>query len=157
MVLRACVLCLSAIALASCDTISAPRCNRVSFSQASTEADTVTTTTGLRYIEGNAGEGVEVDWCNDVLLHYEGFLLDGTRFETTREADTPLLFAPGLDAVITGFAQGVIGMRPGGTRRLIIRPELGFGSRARLDANGRVVIPANSTIVYDIELLEVAQ
>jgi peptidylprolyl isomerase len=145
------------MALAGCfDRIAAPECNPVSFSQASTQGDTITTTTGLRYINGSPGEGVAVDWCNDVLLHYDGFLLDGSRFDSTRDADSPLLFAPGLDAVITGFAQGVIGMRPGGTRTLIIPPELAFGSTPRVDATGEVVIPANSTVVYEVELLDVA-
>jgi FKBP-type peptidyl-prolyl cis-trans isomerase len=154
MSLRACALVFGATALTGCfDRISAPECNRVSFSQASVSGDTITTTTGLRYIEGTVGSGIAADWCRNVVVHYEGFLLDGTKFDGTRDADTPLLFAPGLAGLIAGFEQGVIGMRVGGTRRLILPPELAFGSTAQRDASGQVVIPANSTVVFDIEVL----
>lgn len=139
------------------DRISAPTCSPVAFTQASVSADTVTTTTGLRYIEGTVGPGAAVDWCNTVAIHYDAFLLDGTRFDTSRDTDSPLLFSPGLGDLIDGIEQGVVGVRVGGTRRLIIPPALGFGSDPRRDPDGQIVIPGNSTVVYDIEVVQVAQ
>jgi FKBP-type peptidyl-prolyl cis-trans isomerase len=139
------------------DKISAPTCSAVAFTQASVSADTVMTTTGLRYIEGTVGPGAAVDWCNTVVIHYDAFLLDGTPFDNSRDADSPLVFSPGLGALIDGLEQGVIGLRVGGTRRLIIPPALGFGPEPRRDQDGQIVIPGNSTVVYDIEVVQVAQ
>lgn len=139
------------------DRIDAPECTAVAFTQASVSGDTITTTTGLRYIEGTAGQGIAVDWCQTIAVHYDAFLLDGTRFDTSRDTDTPLIFSPGLGGLIDGIEQGVIGVRVGGQRRLIIPPALGFGPQPRRDENGQVVIPGNSTVVYDIEVVQVAQ
>ena len=158
MTMRRCLLCLSTALLSGCfEKLTAPRCTAGSFSQASVSGDTITTTTGLRYIEGTTGGGVAVDWCRTVAIHYDAFLLDGTKFDSSRDSDAPLIFAPGLGGLIDGIEQGVIGMRLGGTRRLIISPALGFGSEPRRDANGQIIIPGNSTVVYDIEVVEVAQ
>jgi FKBP-type peptidyl-prolyl cis-trans isomerase FkpA len=155
--MRACLLCLSTALLTGCfEKLTAPPCTAVSFSQASVGGDTVATTTGLRYIERVAGGGTAVDWCRNVAIHYDAFLLDGTKFDSSRDG-APLIFAPGLGGLIAGVEQGVIGIRLGGTRRLIIPPALGFGAEPRRDANGQVVIPGNSTVVYDIEVLDVAK
>ena len=139
------------------DRIDAPECTPVEFTQASTSGDTITTTTGLRFIEGTVGQGIAVDWCQTIALHYDAFLLDGTLFDSSRDTDTPLVFSPGLGGLIDGIEQGVIGVRVGGQRRLIIPPALGFGPQPRRDENGEVVIPGNSTVVYDIEVVQVAQ
>jgi FKBP-type peptidyl-prolyl cis-trans isomerase len=155
---RTCVLCLSTALLTGCiEKLTAPPCVPVPFSQASISGDTISTTTGLRYIEGNAGPGIAVDWCRNIAIHYDAFLLDGTKFDSSREAGLALVFAPGLGGLIDGVEQGVIGMRAGGTRRLIISPALGFGSEPRRDASGQVVVPGNSTVVYDIEVLQVGR
>jgi FKBP-type peptidyl-prolyl cis-trans isomerase len=157
MTLRACFLILSALLLTGCiERLNAPQCAPVSFSQASAEADTITTTTGLRYIEGETGGGIAVDWCRPVAIHYEASLLDGTMFDSSRDG-APLVFTPGLGGLIDGIEQGVVGMRTHATRRLIIPPALGFGSEPRRDASGQIVVPGNSTVVYDIEIVEVGQ
>jgi FKBP-type peptidyl-prolyl cis-trans isomerase FkpA len=151
------LLCLFAALLVGCiDRVNAPSCTPVQVSQASVSGDTVTTTTGLRYIEGTVGPGVAVDWCRSVAIHYDGFLLDGTKFDSSRDGN-PLVFAPGFRGLIDGVEQGVVGVRKGGTRRLIIPPGLGFGPEPRRDTSGQVVIPGNSTVVYDIEVVDVAQ
>ena len=139
------------------DKISAPTCSPVAFTQASVSGDTITTTTGLRFIEGAVGPGLAVDWCNTIAMHYDAFLLDGTQFDSSRDADALLVFSPGLGDLIDGLEQGVIGVRAGGTRRLIIPPALGFGSEPRRGLDGQIVIPGNSTLVYDIEVLQIAQ
>ena len=126
------------------------------FSQAAVNGDTITTTTGLRYIEGQPGAGLEEDWCRALAIHYTGFLLDGTQFDSSRDFNQPIVFTPGLSGLIDGLEQGVIGMRTGGTRRLIIPPELAFGSEPRRNQAGEIVVPANSTVIYDIEVLQIA-
>ncbi len=157
MTTRVFALCLSTGLLTGCiEKLNAPACVPVPFSQASVNGDTITTTTGLRYLERSVGPGIPVDWCRSIAIHYDAFLLDGTMFDSSRDGD-PLVFAPGLGGLIDGIEQGVVGMRAGGTRRLIISPTLGFGSEPRRDASGQIVIPGNSTVVYDIEVVEVAQ
>ena len=108
-----------------------PAAPAVTFTQAAFNADTVTTSTGLRYIEGIAGDGGVVAWCRNVAVHYDAFLADGTKFDSSHDLGQPLVFAPGLGGLIDGFEQGVIGMRVGGKRRLIIPPELAFGAQDR--------------------------
>jgi hypothetical protein len=142
-------------ASACIERISVPQCEPVAFTEASVSGDTITTTTGLRYIEGISSSSVAVEWCTNIAIHYDAFLLDGTRFDSSRESQ-PLVFAPGLGGLIDGIEQGVIGMRQGATRRLIIPPALAFGSEPRRHPNGDVVIPGNSTVVYDIEIVAVS-
>ncbi len=136
-------------------------CSRTDFTVASTRGDTVTTSTGLRYIDGAPGTGDAVAWCEPVTIHYAGYLLDGTKFDSSRDSDpgtpdTPLVFRPGFSGVIDGVEQGVIGMRTNGTRRLIIPPQLGYGGLA-VRKEGQIVIPANSTIVFDVEIAKIGQ
>ena len=148
----------SIVVLGGCfDKLAAPQCIPVTFTQASVNGDTVTTSTGLRYIEGTAGSGLVVSWCHNIAIHYDAFLADGTKFDSSRDIAQPLIFAPGLGGLIDGLEQGVIGMHGGGKRRLIIPPELAFGSEPKRDANGQVIVPGNSTLVYDIEIIQVAQ
>jgi len=101
------------------------------------------------------GTGAALDWCQVVLVHYDGYLLDGTKFDSSRDLGFPLQFEPGIGDLIDGFEQGVIGMRETGRRRLIIPPELGYGSQPLRDAGGTIIVPANSTIVFDIELVDI--
>ena len=142
--------------LAGCiERISAPACTAGTSTQASVSGDTVTTTTGLRYIEGTAGPGAAVDWCQNVAIHYTASILDGPEFDTSR-GGAPLVFAPGVGGVIDGVEEGVVGVRVGGTRRLIIPPGLAFGPEPRRNVEGEVIIPGNSTVVFDIEVVGAA-
>ena len=134
----------------------APQCAATPFDVAGVSGDTVTTTTGLQYIEGAAGSGGALRWCRTTIVHYTGYLLDGTKFDSSRDIDRPLLFTPGLGDAIAGFEQGVIGMHTCGARRLIIPPDLGYGAEPRRNAVGEIIVPANSTIVFDVEVLEIA-
>jgi FKBP-type peptidyl-prolyl cis-trans isomerase len=119
--------------------------------------DTITTTTGLRFIEVAAGGGPALPWCKSVSVDYDAFLLDGTKFDSSRDLGVPLNFVPGVGDLIDGFEQGVIGMRATGKRRLIIPPELGYGSEPVRNGSGTIIVPANSTLVFDVELLVIAQ
>ncbi|HEY7684979.1 MAG TPA: FKBP-type peptidyl-prolyl cis-trans isomerase [Gemmatimonadales bacterium] len=129
-------------------------CTPVAFDTAAVNGDTITTTTGLRFVEGTPGAGDTIlVSCHAAIVHYTAYLLDGTKFDSSHDTDTPLVFTPGGGLLIDGFEQGVIGMRIGGTRRLIIPPDLGYGTEPVRDANGTIIIPANSTLVFDVELL----
>lgn len=141
-----------ALAAACIESPTELKCTPTNFSVASVSGDTTITTSGLRYVNGAAGVGDEVAWCGPVTIHYTGYLLDGTKIDSSRDTDTPLRFRPGFSGVIEGIEQGVIGMRLGGTRRLIIPPELAYGAGTR-ERDGQVVIPPNSTLVFDVEVL----
>lgn len=128
-------------------------CKRVLSVPVSTRGDTLVTATGLRYIQIVEGSGATVAaTCRKVAVHYTGYLLDGTEFDSSRDR-LPLEITLGTGAVIAGFDQGITGLTVGGKRRLIIPPALGYGSTAKKDEAGNVVIPPNSTLVFDVELI----
>jgi peptidylprolyl isomerase len=135
---------------------TAPPCDVGSFTTASVHGDTITTTTGLQYIEGTAGTGNATGWCKTLSVHYDAFLADGTKLESTHDLGIPLIFTPGIGVIIDGFEQGVMEMRVGGTRRLIVPPQLAYGSNEVKDSSGKLIVPANSTLVYDVEIVGVA-
>ncbi len=105
------------------------------------------------------GVGVDARSGVNVAVHYTGWLYDasalgfrGKKFDSSRDRGQPLEFMLGSGRVIRGWEIGLLGMRVGGLRRLVIPPELAYGPRAM--AGGR--IPPNSTLVFEIELLGVA-
>jgi len=103
---------------------------------------------GLYVQDLREGEGFAAQRTSLVSLHYVGYLPDGTIVDTSAGGE-PFQFRLGGDEVIRGWNLGVPGMRPGGLRRLVVRPALGYRSQAR----GR--IPPNSTLIFDIQLLDV--
>jgi len=113
-------------------------------------ANVVTTPSGLRYIDEVEGTGAMPDAGQTVFVHYTGTLEDGTKFDSSRDRNQPFSFRLGAGQVIRGWDEGIATMRVGGQRRLIIPPELGYGSRG---AGG--VIPPNATLVFDVELLRI--
>ncbi len=90
--------------------------------------------------EAVAGQTVEV--------HYTGWLTDGTKFDSSHDRDQTFSFKLGGGQVIAGWDQGVAGMKIGGSRKLTIPPEMGYGERG---AGG--VIPPNATLVFKVELI----
>lgn len=116
--------------------------------------DTVQTQSGLRYIEARIGTGEVVQTGDTVAVQYVGCLTDDREFDSggfRLEAGTGRI-VPGGARVIPGFAEGLVGMRIGGVRRLIIPPALGYGDQPVRDSQGVLRIPANSTLIFDIEL-----
>ncbi len=117
--------------------------------------DTVTTATGLKYADITVGTGTEAGATSQVAVHYTGWLSTGEGFDTSI-GFSPLAFTLGAHQVVPGFEQGVVGMKVGGKRRLIIPPALGYGAQEVRNPQGVVVIPANSTLIFDIQLVAVA-
>jgi FKBP-type peptidyl-prolyl cis-trans isomerase len=103
----------------------------------------------LKSTDEVVGTGAEAVTGKTVAVHYTGTLDDGTKFDSSRDRNEPFEFTLGAGEVIKGWDQGVVGMKVGGKRKLVIPPHLGYGNQA----NGK--IPANSTLNFDIELLEV--
>ena len=95
------------------------------------------------------GTGEEVKSGDTIVVHYAGTLQNGEEFDNSKKRGEPFVFKVGQGMVIKGWEQGVIGMKVGGQRILVIPPELGYGER------GIGPIPPNSTLVFSIELLEI--
>ena len=98
------------------------------------------------------GEGAKAALGDKVTVHYTGWLLNGTKFDSSLDRGEPFTFELGIGEVIEGWDRGVRGMQAGGTRKLIIPPELAYGDRPV----GGGLIPANSTLVFEVELLDIA-
>jgi FKBP-type peptidyl-prolyl cis-trans isomerase FkpA len=108
------------------------------------------TDTGLKYEDLVEGEGESAQASQQVSVHYTGWLIDGTKFDSSLDRNAPFSFPLGGGRVIRGWDEGVQGMRVGGKRKLTIPPHLGYGSTG---AGG--VIPPNATLVFEVELLEI--
>ena len=107
--------------------------------------------------EVSVGSGAQATPGSEVSVLYVGKLPDGTVFDSSQaHGNTPLSFTLGAPGLIAGFQIGVNGMKEGGERLIAVPPSLGYGSQDVKDASGKVVIPANSTLVFDIKLVKVA-
>lgn len=115
-----------------------------------------TTPSGLQYEDTIPGSGETARAGTTVTVHYTGWLHDpskpdgrGRKFDSSKDRRDPFRFDLGAGMVIQGWDEGVQGMQVGGTRVLVIPPELGYGARG---AGG--VIPPNATLVFEVELLK---
>jgi peptidylprolyl isomerase len=111
--------------------------------------DEVTTTSGLKYIDEVVGTGDSPTTGNNVTVHYTGTLENGTKFDSSVDKGQPYTFRIGTGTVIKGWDEGLMTMKVGGKRRLIVPANLAYG------AAGRPGIPPNATLIFDVELLGV--
>ena len=112
-------------------------------------AKTLTTASGLKYVDVKVGSGASPVMGKQVKVHYTGTLENGKQFDSS-VGKAPFSFAIGVGQVIPGWDEGVMGMKVGGKRKLIIPSKLGYGA-----AGAGGVIPPNATLLFDVELLEV--
>jgi FKBP-type peptidyl-prolyl cis-trans isomerase len=110
----------------------------------------VTTASGLQYEDTIVGGGAEAKAGDTVSVHYTGWLTNGSKFDSSKDRLQAFEFPLGAGRVIKGWDEGVAGMKVGGTRKLTIPPELGYGARG---AGG--VIPPNATLIFEVELLAI--
>jgi FKBP-type peptidyl-prolyl cis-trans isomerase len=96
------------------------------------------------------GKGAEAKSGDTVVVHYEGRLENGEKFDASKDHGQPFTFKLGAGRVIKGWDDGVPGMKVGGKRKLVIPPSMGYGARG-----AGAKIPPNSTLVFDVELLEI--
>ncbi len=112
-------------------------------------AELVTMPSGLKYYELKEGTGKSPKLNQKVTVQFKISTEEGYLIEDTYKYDQPLTFTIGNEEVIKGLEEGLLTMKPGGKRKLIIPPELGFGNRAIRS------VPANSNLVCELELIRV--
>lgn len=113
------------------------------------EREAVTTTeSGLQYEVIREGDGPQPTLADQVTVHYRGTLVDGTQFDSSYDRGEPITFP--LGAVVPGWKEGLQLMSVGSHYKLYLPPALGYG------AAGKGPIPPNSTLIFDVELLEIA-
>jgi FKBP-type peptidyl-prolyl cis-trans isomerase len=107
------------------------------------------TQSGLQYQDVTVGNGAQAGQGQTAVVHYTGWLTDGTKFDSSRDRGTPFSFPIGAGQVIAGWDEGVAGMKVGGRRKLVIPANLGYG-----EMGAPPVIPPGATLVFDVELLD---
>ena len=110
----------------------------------------VKTASGLSYLDIIPGAGASPSLGKQVKVHYTGWLENGTKFDSSLDRGQPFVFLIGAGQVIPGWDEGVMSMKVGGKRKLIIPPQLGYGTTG---AGG--VIPPNATLIFEVELLDI--
>ena len=113
-----------------------------------------TTASGLQYEDTVVGTGAQATRGQSVRVHYTGWLYNdgqqGAKFDSSRDRNDPFEFPLGAGMVIKGWDEGVVGMKVGEKRKLVIPPALGYGARGAGDA-----IPPNATLVFEVDLVSV--
>src|SRR5207247_1426611 len=104
---------------------------------------------GLKITELKVGDGKEAKKGDVVVVHYTGWLKDGTKFDSSVDRKEPLPFELGTGAVIRGWDEGVAGMKVGGKRRLVIPPDLAYANQRKGN------IPPGSELTFEVELLSI--
>lgn len=143
----------AAVALAwvgtSTDAVRASLPNDKFLAANKTQSGVIETASGLQYEVLKQGTGASPTDGDVALVMYKGTLRDGTQFDASQQP-TPLP----VTGMIPGFTEALKLMKKGGKYRIWIKPELGYGLEARKDQQGREVIPANSLLVFEVELFE---
>ncbi len=116
------------------------------------ETDYIVTDSGLKYYDIKVGDGDSPRRGEMPLVHYVGWLEDGTKIDSSRDRGTPLHFTLGTEQVILGWEEGILTMNVGSKRQLVIPPELAFGE----EGAGNGLIPPNATLIYEVELIAIS-
>jgi peptidylprolyl isomerase len=113
------------------------------------EEDYTVTESGLKYYDMVEGTGEEAVVGQTVSVQYTGWLEDGTQFDTSLDSGSPFSFTLGENSVIAGWEEGLLGMKVGGKRQLVIPADLAYGE------SGSGIIPANATLIFEVELVSI--
>ena len=140
--------------------VSIPACAQKEAKQPANEAkvaaalpaNAVKTSSGLAYVDMVVGSGLAPTAGKPVKVHYTGWLENGTKFDSSLDRGEPFVFTIGAGQVIPGWDEGVMSMKAGGKRKLIVPPQLGYGA-----AGAGSVIPPNAVLIFEVELLDVAK
>jgi len=116
------------------------------------DPDLVTTKSGLKYKDLKLGEGATVAAGNRVTVHYTGTFTDGQKFDSSLDRNKPFELTIGRGQVIKGWDEGLVGMKVGGKRKLIVPPELAYG-----DAGQPPKIPPKATLIFEVEIVDELQ
>ena len=123
---------------------------QVSTTSAESMDNFTTTPDGLKIQDETLGNGIEAKSGDTVTVNYVGMLENGTKFDSSYDKNAPFTTQIGVGLVIKGWDEGIVGMKVGGKRKLIIPPNLGYGQQG---AGG--TIPPNATLIFEVELLGV--
>jgi hypothetical protein len=116
----------------------------------SEHAAAASSTGGIQVVDITLGSGAEAKMGDLVSVEYTGTLRDGTVFDSSRPRGKPFQFRLGASQVIKGFERGIVGMKPGGVRRITIPSELGYGKKGAPPS-----VPPNATLVFEVELVTI--
>lgn len=139
---------ITGVAIAACSDKDAKLSGEVKPAAAVAPASAVTTPSGLSYVDLVVGNGPQPTSGKPVKVHYTGWLENGTKFDSSVDRGEPFVFTVGAGEVIPGWDEGVLTMKVGGKRRLIVPSQLGYGA-----AGAGGVIPSNATLIFEVELL----
>jgi FKBP-type peptidyl-prolyl cis-trans isomerase FkpA len=111
----------------------------------------ITTPRGLVIEDTVVGQGAAASAGRNIVVHYAGWLADGTQFDSSKEKQDPFEFTLGSKEVMDGWEEGLRGMKVGGKRKLTVPPALAYGEEGAGDT-----IPPNATLTFEVELLAVS-
>ena len=134
---------------AQTQTVASQQTGSATTTNSVTTMQNISTVKGLEVYDEQVGTGAEVKNGQTATVHYVGFLTNGTKFDSSVDRKQPFPFVVGAGQVIKGWDLGLVGMKVGGVRRLVISPDLAYGNQAIGP------IPANSTLVFEVQLLDV--
>lgn len=152
---------LPALVATACMNTTAPErvpidCETLASSLPASDASLTMTADSLKYRDVTVGTGATVATGSIIAFHYSACLAPaGTKFDENTNTDPAAVLQVGNANTIAGFNEGVVGMKAGGRRQLVVPPQLAWGAAGAKDVNGNVVVPPNSTVVFTVDVFSV--